>query len=83
MIILARPVAYGGNAARYAMEKEDATVVKVNHMPDYRCHRNLVSDEASLPVASTGQDCWAKVGTLHDHVCTLPIQGRVRELYLG
>jgi len=35
MIILARPVAYGGNAARYAMEKEDATVVKVNHMPDY------------------------------------------------
>lgn len=35
MIILARPVAYGGNAARYAMEKENATVVKVNHMPDY------------------------------------------------
>ena len=35
MIILARPVAYGGNAARYAMEKEDATVVKVNHMPAY------------------------------------------------
>ena len=34
-VILARPVAYGGNAARYAMEKEDATVVKVNHMPDY------------------------------------------------
>ena len=31
MIILARPVAYGGNAARYAMEKEDATVVKVNY----------------------------------------------------
>ena len=35
MIILAKAVAYGGNAARYAMEKEDATVVKVNHMPDY------------------------------------------------
>ena len=35
MIILARPVSYGGNATRYAMEKEDATVVKVNHMPDY------------------------------------------------
>ena len=35
MIILARPVSYGGNAARYAMEKEDATVVKENHMPDY------------------------------------------------
>lgn len=35
MIILARPVAYGGNAARYAMEKENATMVKVNHMPDY------------------------------------------------
>ncbi|MBU3814140.1 MAG: hypothetical protein H9791_06465, partial [Candidatus Bacteroides intestinipullorum] len=35
MIILAKAVAYGGNAARYAMEKENATVVKVNHMPDY------------------------------------------------
>lgn len=35
MIILAKAVPYGGNAARYAMEKEDATVVKVNHMPDY------------------------------------------------
>ena len=34
MIILAKAVAYGGNAARYAMEKEGATVVKVNHMPD-------------------------------------------------
>ena len=35
MIILAKAVSYGGNATRYAMEKEDATVVKVNHMPDY------------------------------------------------
>jgi hypothetical protein len=35
MIILAKVVPYGGNAARYAMEKENATVVKVNHMPDY------------------------------------------------
>ena len=35
MIMLAKAVPYGGNATRYAMEKEDATVVKVNHMPDY------------------------------------------------
>ena len=35
MIILARPVPYGGNAARYAMDKDNATVVKGNHMPDY------------------------------------------------
>ena len=34
MIMLAKAVPYGGNATRYAMEKEDATVVKVNHMPD-------------------------------------------------
>ena len=77
MIILARPVSYGGNAARYAMEKEDATVVKVNHMPDYLDATEMVSHEASLPVASTGQDCWAKVDSFHDHVCNLTIQGRV------
>jgi len=35
MIILAKVVPYGGNAMRYAMEKEKAKVVKVNHMPDY------------------------------------------------
>ncbi len=33
MIILARVVPYGGNAVRYALEKEKAKVVKVNHMP--------------------------------------------------
>ena len=35
MIILAKAVSYGGNATRYAMDKENAKVVKVNHMPDY------------------------------------------------
>ena len=34
MIMLARVVAYGGNAVRYALEKEKAKLVKVNHMPD-------------------------------------------------
>lgn len=34
MIILAKVVSYGGNAVRYAMEKEKATVVKINHMPE-------------------------------------------------
>ena len=33
MIMLARVVPYGGNAVRYALEKEKAKVVKVNHMP--------------------------------------------------
>ncbi|MFQ9796318.1 MAG: hypothetical protein ACLRYI_14135 [Bacteroides uniformis] len=32
--MLAKVVPYGGNAVRYAMEKEKATVVKVNHMPE-------------------------------------------------
>ena len=43
----------------------------------------MVTDEATMQVATQGQAGGAKVGTLHDHVCTLPIQGRVRELYLG
>ena len=34
MIMLASVVSYGGNAVRYALEKEKAKVVKVNHMPD-------------------------------------------------
>ena len=34
MIMLARVVPYGGNAVRYALEKEKAKLVKVNHMPD-------------------------------------------------
>ena len=34
MIMLARVVPYGGNAIRYALEKEKAKVVKVNHMPE-------------------------------------------------
>lgn len=34
MIILASVVPYGGNAVRYALEKEKAKVVKVNHMPE-------------------------------------------------
>ncbi len=33
MIMLAKVVPYGGNAVRYALEKEKAKVVKVNHMP--------------------------------------------------
>ena len=33
MIILAKAVSYGGNAVRYALEKEKAKLVKVNHMP--------------------------------------------------
>ena len=32
--MLARDVPYGGNAVRYALEKEKAKVVKVNHMPE-------------------------------------------------
>jgi len=32
--MLARVVPYGGNAVRYALEKEKAKLVKVNHMPD-------------------------------------------------
>ena len=34
MIILAKAVSYGCNAVRYALEKEKAKLVKVNHMPD-------------------------------------------------
>ena len=34
MIMLAKVVPYGGNAVRYALEKEKAKVVKVNHMPN-------------------------------------------------
>ena len=34
MIMLARVVPYGGNAVRYALEKEKAKVVKINHMPE-------------------------------------------------
>ena len=34
MIMLARVVPYGGNAVRYALEKEKAKLVKVNHMPE-------------------------------------------------
>ena len=34
MIMLAKVVPYGGNAVRYALEKEKAEVVKVNHMPE-------------------------------------------------
>lgn len=34
MVILAKVVSYGGNAVRYALEKEKAKVVKVNHMPE-------------------------------------------------
>ena len=34
MIMLAKAVPYGGNAVRYALEKEKAKVVKVNHMPE-------------------------------------------------
>ena len=34
MIMLARVVPYGGNAVRYALEKEKAKMVKVNHMPE-------------------------------------------------
>lgn len=32
--MLASVVPYGGNAVRYALEKEKAKVVKVNHMPE-------------------------------------------------
>ena len=32
--MLAKVGAYGGNAVRYAMEKEKAKVVKVNHLPE-------------------------------------------------
>lgn len=34
MILLAKVVSYGGNAMRYALEKEKAKTVKVNHMPE-------------------------------------------------
>lgn len=34
MIMLAKVVPYGGNAVRYALEKEKAKVVKINHMPE-------------------------------------------------
>jgi len=34
MIMLASVVPYGGNAVRYALAKEKAKVVKVNHMPE-------------------------------------------------
>ena len=34
MIMLANVVPYGGNAVRYALEKEKAKMVKVNHMPE-------------------------------------------------
>ena len=34
MIMLAKVVPYGSNAVRYALEKEKAKLVKVNHMPE-------------------------------------------------
>jgi len=34
MIMLAKVVPYGDNAVRYALEKEKAKLVKVNHMPE-------------------------------------------------
>ena len=34
MIMLAKVVPYGGNAVRYALEKEKAKLVKLNHMPE-------------------------------------------------
>ena len=34
MIMLAKVVPYGGNSARYALEKEKAKMVKVNNMPE-------------------------------------------------
>ena len=34
MIMLAKVVPYGGNAIRYALEKEKAKLIKVNHMPE-------------------------------------------------
>lgn len=34
MIMLAKVVPYGGNAVRYALEKEKAKLVKVNHIPE-------------------------------------------------
>jgi hypothetical protein len=34
MIMLAKVVSYGGNAVRYALEKEKAKLVKTNHMPE-------------------------------------------------
>ena len=34
MIMLASVVSYGGNAVRYALEKEKAKLVNINHMPD-------------------------------------------------
>ena len=34
MIMLAKTVPYGGNAVRYALEKDKAKTVKVNHMPE-------------------------------------------------
>ena len=33
MIILAKAVSYGGNAIRYATEKEKAEIIRINHMP--------------------------------------------------
>ena len=34
MIMLAKVVSHGGNSVRYALEKEKAKLVKVNHMPE-------------------------------------------------
>lgn len=34
MVILAKVVPYGGNSTRYALEKEKAQLVKINHMPE-------------------------------------------------
>ena len=34
MIMLAKVIPYGGNAVRYALDKEKAKLVKVNHMPE-------------------------------------------------
>ncbi len=34
MIMLAKDVSYDGNAVRYALDKEKAKVVKVNHIPE-------------------------------------------------
>ena len=73
MIMLAKVGAYGGNAVRYAMEKEKAKVVKVNHLPEGLDLQTL-SDEFS-------ENLGEEIGTLHGVFRLFPVKRRVKGLH--
>lgn len=71
----------GGNAARYAMEKENATVVKLNHMPEY-LDANEIWYRMKHHCQLHQQDRTVGARKLERFMTTfVSIQGRVREVH--